>query len=155
MTCSHLPSITIFLEVIFICVFFVNSLPVHKYLLNVDICRVLYLICLKTEALCPKKVKKKQNKKKNKEKHFFFHLLLNDIKRPRECCKCIYRLLARIGQGLGEGPIHLFLEPCDDMSHSLALGRPVGSDRTCPFTGQELCLFVVLTKTTQKCTKKK
>lgn len=37
------------------------------YLLNVRyVYRILYLICLKTKALCPKK--EKQNKK---EKHFF------------------------------------------------------------------------------------
>lgn len=40
------------------------------YLLNVRyMYRILYLICLKTKALCPKKEKKKQ--KKEKEKHFF------------------------------------------------------------------------------------
>lgn len=121
-----------------------------------DICRVLYLICLITEALCPKKRFEKKTKRK-KEKHFFFHLLLNDLKkRPLECCKCIYRLLARTGQGFCEGPIHVFLEPCDDRSHSLALGRPVRADGTRPFTGQELCLFVVLKKkSTQKTYKKK
>lgn len=37
------------------------------YLLNVRyMYRILYLICLKTKALCPKKKKNKQ-----KEKHFF------------------------------------------------------------------------------------
>lgn len=41
------------------------------YLLNVRyMYRILYLICLKTKALCPKKEKKK-NTKKEKEKHFF------------------------------------------------------------------------------------
>lgn len=41
------------------------------YLLNVRyMYRILYLICLKTKALCPKKEKKK-HKKKQKEKHFF------------------------------------------------------------------------------------
>lgn len=52
----------------------------------------------------------------------------------------------------------MFLEPCDDMSHSLALGRPLSSDRTCLFSGQGLCLFVVLknnTKTYKKTKKKK
>lgn len=40
------------------------------YLLNVRyMYRILYLICLKTKALCPKKEKNKKNKQK--EKHFF------------------------------------------------------------------------------------
>lgn len=43
-----------------------------------DICRVLYLICLKTKALCPKRFEKKQKEKR--EAFFFFHLLLNDKK---------------------------------------------------------------------------
>lgn len=46
------------------------------YLLNVRyMYRILYLICLKTKALCPKKEKKQKNnnkkKTKQKEKHFF------------------------------------------------------------------------------------
>lgn len=38
--------------------------------------RVLYLICLKTKALCPKKKKKNRKKNLKKRKAFFFHLLL-------------------------------------------------------------------------------